>query len=714
MEYEDLDIKFPLKTILESTNLVDALGKEEVATIGRIAQEGYVADKASRAEWETRQANANKLALQVKEAKTYPWPNASSIKFPLITVAAMQYAAKAYPALISGTDLVKCRVIGLDPDGSKSERAERLATHMSWQNLEQDTEWESEHDKLLLVQAIAGCAFIKRGYEPGPARQCTRLVLPDNLVINYFATGLDDASRYTHTYYLSHNAVRERELDGRFADIEDIEPTIQSESSAPVVIAKNERQGIQPPPADRATPFFTGEQFCWWDFDGDGYQEPYVVTFDIGSGKVRRIVARFLPRGVKRRGKTETSDIYCIQPVRAMQKYGFIPSPDGGFYDLGLGSLLGPINESVNTALNQIFDAGTMKNLGGGFFGRGFKGKGGTITFQPGQWYPADAPGDDLRKNILPLPVPEPSAVMFQVIGLLLQYGERIVSATELQVGENIGQNTPAETARTMNDNGARVYNAIYKRTWNCLKAEFNLQYDLNRLFLEVDQDYTELTSGQGAMIRVSDYHDPSITVRPAADPHIVSDTQRIDQAKLVVSLAQSTPGFNRYQTTLRFLKTLNIPEIEQIYPPPMTQGPDGKPQPATDFPPQPDPKMMQVQVKQGELQLKVQEFQSSQMQMKITLQIQLEETMAKIQNLRAQSELYIAQSKSEEVEPQIKLIYAQIESEGAHKDRLLKLLDTMAKIAVPLKEGESANPAASSLPQAAAALASPAPTTVQ
>ena len=400
-------------------------------------------------------------------------------------------------------------------------------------------------------------------------------------------------------------------MDGRFRKPSaELTPALaeQNEISA----AREKREGVTPPPVeDSVTPFQTAEQACWLDLDGDGYQEPYLITFDIASGELRRIVARFVPSGVKERAGNiykKGGSVYEITPVPMFVKYPFIPSPDGGFYDLGLGTLLGPINESVNTSINQLHDAATMHNLGGGFYNRrAFGGRGGPITFRPNQWHPIDGAGDDIRKNMLPLPTREPSTVLFQLLGLLLQYGERIVSATELQVGENIGQNTPAETARTMNTNGARVYNAIYKRTWRAERDEFCVQYELNRLFLPEDARFTDLTSGKSALIKSDDYSGSDIDISPEADPHIVSDEEAVRQATMLVQLAGAQPGYNKYQAHRRLLRAMKVSAPDEILPQPMEKGQDGKPQPAKDFPPIPNPKMMEVQVKMGKLELEKQ-----------------------------------------------------------------------------------------------------------
>jgi chaperonin GroES len=675
-----------LDELMGSSNVCELLDEDDCKYIGRCAMQGYQEDLSSRSEWEIRNARANKLALQVMEDKTFPWQGCSNVKFPLVTVAAMQYAARAYPALIDCTDLVNCVVYGEDPDGQKTERGNRIAAHMTWQNIRQDKGWEDAHDKAFLVQAIAGAAFIKKTFDPAKRHQVTKLVLPMNFVINYWTRDLESSTRYTEVFELTDNDIRQRELDGRFckpyqdesdADQDDAKLPKQQPpgTTDPLKVAQDMRQGMTEPPVGYSTPYQTGEQYCWWDLDDDGYAEPYIVTFDIGTGFVRRIVARFLPGGVK----MLKDAVYEIEPVKVYYVIPFIPSPDGGFYPLGLGHLLGPINESINTNINQLNDAGTMANSSGGFMGRGFKNRGGPMTIRPFEWYPIDAPGDDLHKNILPLPVREPSAVLLQLAQFLIAYGERIASANDIQMGESPGQNTPAETTRTLNENGMRVYSAIYKRTWRAIGEGFCIQYDLNKLFLPHSEDFVQLTSGKGAMIRADDYKGPALEVVPSADPYVVSDTQKVQQAEKLLQAASQLPGFNRYQAGLRWLKAMKVPNVDAIYPQPMTQGPDGKPMPSPDFPPPPpDPKMITAQANAQKVQLQGQKQQADMTQAYAQLQMEIQESRAKVQNLLAQAQLYEAQAKTEVSEPIIKLIYAEIESEGSRSERMLRTADLL------------------------------------
>jgi len=692
--------KYPsLDDLVAAPNVCSLLTDEQITEIGTTAAEGLRTDLSSRAEWDERNAQAMELALQVVKQKTWPWMNASNVKFPLVTVAAMQYQARAYPALVPGTELVKAKIFGPDPDGRKAALAERVSAHMSWQNLEQDLGWEEEQDKLLLVQAIAGCAFKKRLFDPAKGRQATRLVLPRNFVVNYWTRDIASAERYTETYYLSQNDIRQRIVDKRFRDVnlpEDdkahtgnskrptIVPDAQAQTADLQKEAMDERQGIRAMAEDAVTPFYTAEQYCKLDLDGDGYQEPYIVTFDVGSGTVYRIVARYLPSGIKNvQGHSFGSKewkagpkVYHIDPVEFYTKYGFIPSPDGGFYDLGMGALLGPINESVNTGFNLIFDQGTMKALGGGFLGRGFKGKGGAMSFAPNEWKPVDAPGDDIRKQIFPLPTGEPPQLLMQLIGFLVQYAERIVSATEMQVGENVGQNTPAETARTMNENGARVYNAIFKRTWRAERNDYRIQARNDELFLEADVAYPQLK--RDGLISIDDYRSMGLTVFPAADPHVVSDTQRIDQAKLLVSNAFQLPGHNKYKALKRLYTAMHISGYEEIMPPPTTQGPNGQTQPGADFPPMPNPKMIEAQNKAALVQLKQTELQSKQMEFKLTLQMELAESRAKVEKMQAETVKLLVEAQVAKTDPLIKMLFAEIESESKRQDRIMKLIDSL------------------------------------
>jgi chaperonin GroES len=672
----DFSVKLARELILRSNNLASDLPKQDADQIFADCMDGYRRDVASRKQWEDRYANAMNLAMQVAEKKTFPWPDCANVKFPLITVAALQYQAKAYPALVDGRTVYQGHIEGRDDDGKATEIAERVGSHMSWQCLVQDQSWEEETDKLLLVQAICGCAFRKTWFDPIAQRLCSKLVMPADLVANYYTRGLDTSPRYTHRFFFSRNDIRQRVLSGLYTDQAITDASIGENSQDETTEAQDQRQGVTQPEQEKITPYLIGEQYCWYDLDGDGFDEPYTVTLDLNTGQGWRIAARFLPSGVRMKDGRVTA----IEPVRFFVKYPFIPAPDNGFYDLGLGALVGPINDSVNGAINQLFDAGTMATLGGGFVGRGFKQRGGPFTFRPHMWQPTDAPGDDLRKNVLPLPVKEPSNVLFQLVGFLVQYAERIVSATEIQVGESPGQNMKAGTAEILNQNGSRVYTAIYKRTWRSIRDDGLIRYMNNRLFIEADVDFSDLTTGTGITVKPGDYNLSKVVITPAADPHIVSDTERRDQALMIMKNAFTLPGHNRYKAMLRVYKSMKVPNIGEILEPPMQQGKNGQPEPAKDYPQPPNPKMMDVQIKAAAQKLRETEFHVEQGEKKIRIQAFVQKNQAEITKLYAQSEKLVAEAKGVETGHMIELINARISALKGSNDQMLQLIDMVGR----------------------------------
>lgn len=681
--------KHSLNDLMGSPNIATMLDDEQVKKIGLDALAGYNEDVDSRSEWTQRNALGMKLALQVSEAKTFPWPDCANVKFPLLTVAALQFHARAFPSLIAGTDVAQARVIGLDPDGAKTARAERISTHMSWQCLEQDKAWRGEHDKGLLVAAINGAAFIKQAFDNAKGHVVTRLVFAKDFVVNYYTHDLETSPRYTHTFDLSSNDIYQRQKDKRFCVYDepgDPQPTPSTaKDQNDITEAVDKRQGVTKPADDKkTTPYFTGEQYCWLDLDGDGYREPYVVTIDVETGRVWRIVARFDERTMKALGGArwrEGDEIYSIEPIPVFYKLPFIPSPDGGFYELGLGALAGPINDSVNSAFNQLFDAGTMSSLGGGFVGRGFKSKGGPFTFKPNEWHQSDAPGDDLRKNILPLPVKSPDQVFFQLIEFLINYAERIVSATEIQVGDSPGQNQKAATTQILNENGSRVYTAIYQRMWGAMREGFNIRYGLNELYLPVDVDFTDLTTGKGAIVMVADYRGSRLSVVPSADPNVVSDAQREKQAMFLVNAAYTWQGVNKFQAQTRALKAMKIPAIDEVMPHPQQKDEKtGQMVDIPDFPAMPNPKMIDAQVKQGKLELDKQRFQSEVMQQKVEWQQEVLKINAQIAEIYAKAELELASADASGKNAIAALIDAQVGMLRERNAGLMKLIDVASR----------------------------------
>lgn len=667
-----MESKLDTKTLVSSKNIAEYLTEVELTHIGGIVYDGWVIDADSRAEWEDKTADAMRLALQVVEEKTFPWVNASNIKFPIITIAALQYQSRAYPSLIPGNSIVKTRIVGEDPTGAVAARANRVANYMSYQILEEDESWEENMDKTLISQAIVGCAFKKTYFDPVLAHNVSENILAKDLYVPYFAKSLDKASRITQVLYMSKNDLLSRHRAGLFLECDDYVSNPLPEEGE-LDKAQQEAQGILPSINDPEKPRELLEQHCYFDLDDDEYAEPYIVTVDKETKKVLRIVARYTKKDIS---EDRHKNVVHIKPTHYFTKYSFIPSPDGGFYDLGLGVLLGPLNESINTILNQLVDAGTLANTAGGFLGRGVKFRSGDNSFKPFEWKRVDSTGDDLRKNVIPLTVREPSSVLFQLLGLLIDYGNRIGMATDPQVGVNPGQNTPAETSRNMLNEGQRIFNAVFKRTYRALKEEFRKLYDLNSVFLEEKTLYLSLNKGIQESVLRMDFDKDNKEIVPMADPNMASKEQKVQQALTLKQAAAGAPGmYNMYEIEKKFLEALGVENIESVLPDP--KGPNA-------LQSAPDTKVV----------IETMKIEQKNMQFKMEMQFKMFDLMQEIEYLRAEitekesrAALNMAQAEGIQEGHQIAAIQSAVALMKQKQEGLISALTVLRDLAGMNKE---------------------------
>ena len=654
--------KIPLtKDNIQSPNLTGKLSERDINTLSTHVWEGYDKDEQSRDKWRRRTEAAMDLAMQISKDKNFPWPGSANVAFPLVTIATLQFHSRAYPAIVPGRDLVRYRVNGDDPDGKQFARANRVGNHMSYQLLEESTTWEEQHDRLLINIPVVGCAFKKTYYAGNKGHNASELVLARDLVMDYFAKSVEDCSRKTHIIPMNRNSIYEGVRSGIYRDI--LEEAWYKAPARPLedksTIKSDNRTGIVPPQSDDDTPFTFLEQHLDIDLDGDGYKEPYVATIEHSSKSLVRLVCRFdKTDAIKRNSRNQ---IISIKPTEYFTKYGFIPSPDGGIYDIGFGTLLGPLNESVNSILNQLIDAGTMSNTAGGFLGRGAKIRGGVYTFSPLEWKRVDSTGDDLHKSIFPLPVREPSNVLFQLLNLLITYTNRVSGSTETMMGENPGQNTPAQTTQTMVEQGMKIYNAIFKRVWRSMKEEFKKLYILNHTFMPDFVAFGE----QGQKVMREDYSGPSERITPVADPNVTSEQQRMQQAMMLKQNAATTPGYNLQLVEQNFLRTMHIDGWEAMYP-----GPD-------KVPPLPNVKM---QVEQMKLQAKQMALKQAEQEFIINLMEQRRLNSAKILQLEAQAAKLVAEAGGIQTGHQIAMFEASLGALKHHDEALRSRIELMVK----------------------------------
>ncbi len=656
------------RAAIESPNLCEHFDDQDLERLGAYCFTGYDNDEYSRSRWLERNEAGMDLALQIQKAKIFPWADCANVAFPLITIAAMQFHARAYPAIVNGDRVVKVNTFGRDSSGELGARAERISTHMSWQLLFQDTCWEDQEDKAILNVSIVGTNFKKSYFSPSLNHNVSELVLAKDLVLDYWSKSVEASPRKTHIIPKFRNEVYENVMRGIWRDClaegwyTSAPPTNQSRQQT----EKDNRQGITPPQPDHTTSFVFLEQHVNLDLDGDGYAEPYIITFEKESQYVVRIVTRFNSEKAIERVKTgpRAGKIIRIKADEYFTKKCFIPSPDGGIYDIGFGVFLGPLNEAVNSIVNMLLDAGTLQTTAGGFLGRGAKMRGGATTFAPFEWKRVDSTGDDLRKSIFPLPVNAPSDVLFQLLSLLINYSSRVAGTTDITVGENPGQNTPAQTTQTMVEMGQKIYTAIFKRIWRASKEEFQKLYRLNAAFLPIDVP-------QPGDATQADYQSGDDLIAPIADPNVTSESLRLQMAGAIATRAQAVPGYNRDAAEINLLKSMRVQNLEEIFP-----GTQGQPAPK-------DPKVQVAETKeQGQTQRLQMELQMQAQKFVAELMEEQRLNNARIMDLQASAAEHAANAESEQAYAQVAAVNAQLTLAKSRSEALTDRINAVLKAA--------------------------------
>lgn len=505
-----------LDDIRKSKNVAELLDERELTLIGSNVVRGYEIDEDSRAEWKAIVDKAMDIAKQVMEQKSFPWVGAANIKMPVITRACIDYASRTLPEIIQNEKVVKSVVVGADPDGSKQQRADRVAKFMSYQLINQSPDWAAGTDSLLQTLPVLGTVFKKTYWCESENRCVSEMCVPDKIVVNYGTQSLDSARRVTHLLTMYTNDILERQRRGVYLDSVKMEELLPSDDA-----------NLE----DEDYPIDILEQHCYLDLDEDDYKEPYVVTVHKGTGKVLRIVNRF--KDVEK----VDGKIVCIKPDQYFTDFHFIKSPDGGFYSMGFGSLLLPLNTAINTLVNQLLDAGTLSNTQGGFLGKGLRLKNGEFKFKMGEWKVVDsASGTNLKDSVYPLPVREPSHTLLQLLSILMEEAKDLTSATDISQGKQQAQNVASSTVSQLIDQGAKIFIAINQRVYRSLKKEYEKVYELNFHYLK-QKNYMDVLADPQANVK-ADFELKSCQIYPVADAKLSSNNDRLSKAAVIQQLS--------------------------------------------------------------------------------------------------------------------------------------------------------------------------------
>jgi len=538
-------------------NLADILPDEVLDPLGSELKNNYTDYKMSRKDWEQSYMEGLDLLGFKYNNRTEPFQGASGATHPVLAEAVTQFQSTAYKELLPSDGPVRTQVLGVATP-QKEQQAQRVKDFMNYQIMDQMQEYEPEFDQMLFHLPLAGSAFKKVYYDDLLGRAVSKFVPADDLIVPYTATSLDDAEAIIHTVKISENDLRKQQVAGFYSDIELSTPAVVENK-----LRAKEKELEGTTKTGKPDDMYTLLE-CHVNLDLEGFEDngpdgeptgiklPYIVTIEEGTTKVLSIRRNYAAEDAKKK------------KIQYFVHFKFLPGL--GFYGFGLIHMIGGLSRTATTALRQLLDAGTLSNLPAGFKQRGVRVRDEASPIQPGEFKDVDAPGGSLRDAFYPLPYKEPSQTLLQLMGIVVQAGQRFASISEMQIGEG-NSNAAVGTTVALLERGSKVMSAIHKRLYTGLKKEFRILSRIIATYLPPVYPY-DVVGGQ-RQIKQTDF-DERIDIVPVADPNIFSMSQRITLAQTELQLATSNPQIhNLYAVYRDMYSALGVKNIDQILPPP-------------------------------------------------------------------------------------------------------------------------------------------------
>jgi hypothetical protein len=531
-------------------NLAEDMSDETLQRMSNQLLDDYKKDRVSRKDWETSYTN-NLDLLGIKHTEmTRPFKGSASVTHPLLSEAVTSFQAQAYKELLPSQGPVRTRVLGME-DNEKINQAQRVQDFMNYMITEEMEEYTPEFDQLLFYLALAGSAFKKVYYDEVMQRAVSKFIPAEDLVVPYYTTDLMECERITHVIKMGENEILKKQAAGFYRDVE-LKPT----ATGPTEIEKKyqELEGVTPS-TDKQYSYSVLEMHvdCNLDeFENTNSEKevkvPYIISIDEGSGEVLSIY-----RNYDMTDETKKRKEYFVH-------FKFLPGL--GFYGFGLTHMIGGLSRTATQSLRQLLDAGTLSNLPAGFKSRGIRIRDDDQPFQPGEFRDVDAPGGNIKDQFQILPFKEPSATLYQLMGFVVQAGQKFAAITNMDTGNDL-QNRAVGTTVSLLERGSRVMSAIHKRCYYSMRREFRLLSKVFATYLPPIYPYSVYGADQA--VKQTDFDD-RVDVIPVADPNIMSMAQRVTLANENLKIAMSNPMMhNLREAYRRVYEALGTQDIDQL-----------------------------------------------------------------------------------------------------------------------------------------------------
>ena len=541
-----------------NANLAMNMDERTLKRLGMELISEYRKDKESRKEWEEGYTKGLDLLGVKYNEQTRPFKGASGVTHPLLSESATTFQASAYKELIPSDGPVRTQVLGIRTPATE-QQADRVKEYMNYLLMEKMEDYTTDMDQMLYYLPLSGSTFKKIYFDEFLQRPVSKFVPAEDLVVPYYASDLKDAGRITHVIKMSENEVNKKMAANFYRDIELPKPrTEQSDLEQKI----DELDGVKPGFTDYIHTILEMHV----ELNLDDYENfdnrtskaikiPYIVTIDESSGEVLSIYRNY------------RVDDPNYTRIEYFVHYKFLPGL--GFYGFGLIHTIGGLSRAATVALRQLIDAGTLKNLPAGFKSRGIRVRDDDQPIQPGEFRDVDAPGGNIRDQFFNLPFSEPSTTLFNLLGFVVQAGQKFAAITDTAVG-NDTQNRAVGTTIAMLERGSRVMSGVHKRCYYAMRLEFKILARICSEYLPPEYPYD--VYGGPRQIKSADFEE-RIDVLPVADPNIMSMAQRVTLAQTQLQIASSNPQLhNIHEAYRRVYEALGTKQIETLLKPPQRQ----------------------------------------------------------------------------------------------------------------------------------------------
>jgi len=468
---------------------------------------------------------------------------ANKVVHPMLVEACVDFSARFMKEIFPPTGPVKSKIYGIQ-EKEKVDRARRKTEFMNWQAIEQMSEFRSELEQLSTQLPLGGGQYLKLMWNAQWKRPCSEFIAIDDIYLPFAATNFYSAERKTHVQYVTKMEFNRRVKSGMYREVDVGQPGELEFSKASKANDKIEGRKDVAYNEDGLRAVF--EIYTHLDFD-DGV-EPYILSIDKSSGKALSLYRNWEPKDEQRK------------ELEWIVEFPFVPWR--GAYPIGLTHMIGGLSGAATGALRALLDSAHIQNiptllkLKGGPNGQ-------TLNLQPTEVAEIEGGAlvDDIRKLVMPMPFNPPSAVLFQLLGFLVDAGKGVVQTSFEKLSDQ-SVNQPVGTTLALIEQGMVVFSSIHSRLHNSMARAFKILHRINSAYLT-----DELIEGYdaGVDIKPEDFDGP-LDVSPVSDPAIFSEAQRFAKIQALMQRAAMVPNmYDQRKIEEMFLETLKVPQKDVL-----------------------------------------------------------------------------------------------------------------------------------------------------